>query len=405
MTVSVGHYAWICCQLGAREHYAVPLAIYQSAALDNLITDIWVCPNSLLAVSNRNLRERFHPGLAQATVHSFNYQSLAFEARSRLQSRINWDLIIKRNDWFQRRVISKLARCAKRGGNEKTTLFSYSYTARALFEFARAQGWRTVLGQIDPGPRGEHIRIRLLEENPAPPGKWQPAPSDYWDSWRSECELADHIVVNSKWSHDALVEEGVLSDKIRIVPLGYESGKKVAGFRREYPTAFSYERPMRVLFLGQVNLLKGIGPVLEAAKLLRSEPVEFWFVGPVQIHLPAETKREPQLRWFGAVSRGETAWYYQQADVFVFPTFSDGFGLTQLEAQTWRLPVIASKHCGDVVREGENGILLSEISGQVIADVLLDVLHHPNKLFGMASRSGIDEKYSLHSLASSLLGL
>ena len=40
---------------------------------------------------------------------------------------------------------------------------------------------------------------------------------------------------------------------------------------------------MRVLFLGQVNLRKGVARLLQAARILRDEPVEFWIVGPVQI--------------------------------------------------------------------------------------------------------------------------
>ena len=38
---------WICCQLGAREHYAVPRALHQRSSLDYLITDTWVRPDSL----------------------------------------------------------------------------------------------------------------------------------------------------------------------------------------------------------------------------------------------------------------------------------------------------------------------------------------------------------------------
>ena len=54
--------------------------------------------------------------------------------------------------------------------------------------------------------------------------------------------------------------------------------------------------------------------------------------------------------------------FYKEADVFILPTLSDGFGLTQLEAQSWKLPVIASRHCGEVVRDGENGVVLEEVS-------------------------------------------
>ncbi len=57
-------------------------------------------------------------------------------------------------------------------------------------------------------------------------------------------------------------------------------------FQRHYPRAFSAERPLRVLFLGQVNLRKGVAQLLEAVRLLSGEHVEFWFVGPMQIRVP-----------------------------------------------------------------------------------------------------------------------
>ena len=41
-----------------------------------------------------------------------------------------------------------------------------------------------------------------------------------------------------------------------------------------------------------------------------------------------------------------------EADVFVLPTLSDGFALTQLEAMAHDLPVIATLACGEVVEPG-----------------------------------------------------
>jgi glycosyltransferase involved in cell wall biosynthesis len=396
---------WICCQLGAREHYAVARALHGRSRLAGLVTDMWVRPASPIAAVKRNLRERFHPELADATVRATNLDALAFEALARLRGHTGWSLISERNEWFQRRSVADLARHHWHRKRETATLFAYSYAARHLLEFASAQGWRTVLGQIDPGPPEERIVARINQANPAQRGEWQPAPPEYWDNWRVECALADRIVVNSAWSRNALMEEGVAAEKIRVVPLAFKGVTEAAGFRREYPAAFSRERPMRVLFLGQINLRKGVGPLLEAASLLRSEPIEFWLVGPIQIAVPAELERETQAHWLGPAPRGETSRYYQQADVFVFPTFSDGFGLTQLEAQAWRLPVVASQFCGEVVRDGVNGVLLREVSGQAIASVLLNLAHNPGRLRDLAAQSGVDDRFSLDSLASSLLNL
>jgi glycosyltransferase involved in cell wall biosynthesis len=159
---------------------------------------------------------------------------------------------------------------------------------------------------------------------------------------------------------------------------------------------------MRVLFLGQINLRKGVGQLLEAVELLSGENVEFWFVGPTQIHVPQSLKLHPQVRWFGVAPRVEVASYYRDADVFIFPTLSDGFGLTQLEAQSSKLPVIASRNCGEVVRDDYNGVILEEVSGQAIANALLSLLRSPETLSALSVRSAVDDRFSLKKLAESL---
>ena len=371
--------SWICCQLGAREHYAVPRALKLGGLLDELITDLWIRPGTLLHMSQKRLTGRFHPDLAGARVVAPNIPALTFELKASLARENGWTLISRRNEWFQKQAVSQLAR--NHNGNH--TVFAYSYAAKKIFEFARVRGWRTVLGQIDPGPT-------------------ESAPKAYWNNWRDECSLADQILVNSNWSRDALIAEGVAAEKIRVIPLAYEGGNDASSFQRHYPHAFSAERPLRVLFLGQVSLQKGVAQLLEAVELLSREHVEFWFVGPMQIRVPEDLKLHPQVRWFGVAPRASVERYYRDADVFIFPTLSDGFGLTQLEAQAWKLPVIASRYCGEVVRDQVNGVVLEEVSGEAIAEVIRGFLRSPEKLSGMSVRSGVDERFSLTTLASSL---
>jgi glycosyltransferase involved in cell wall biosynthesis len=381
---SVSSAVWICCQLGAREHYAVPRALQRDGLLAGLITDLWL-----------RRAGRFHPDLASARISAPNLAALRFELKASLARENGWKLIKQRNEWFQHQAIAQL----KRTANAAHTIFAYSYAACEIFEFARARGWRTVLGQIDPGPAEERI-VASLQTNSD--GKWNPAPKSYWDNWRCECALADRILVNSKWSRDALLSEGIPAEKIHIMPLAYESSHS---FQRLYPGTFTGERPLRVLFLGQINLRKGVRQLLDAVQLLNGEPVEFWFVGPTQIHVSQEFRLHPQCRWFGAAPRVEVDSYYRDADVFILPTLSDGFGLTQLEAQSWKLPVIASRYCGEVVRDGFNGVLLDEVSGQAIANVLRQFLQTPATLSGMSVRSCVDNRFSLQALASSLKSL
>ena len=367
---------WICCQLGAREHYAVPRALQLSGLLGEFITDVWT----------RRLTGRFHPGLASAQVTAPNISALTFALKAQATGVNGWKLITQRNEWFQQRALDHLH---KQPLNGPRTVFAYSYAAERIFEFARKRGWRTVLGQIDPGPAEEQ--------------RWKPAPAEYSNSWRNECALADQIVVNSTWSRNALLGEGVPAEKVSIVPVAYEADSETISYEREYPVAFTSQRPLKVLFLGHINLRKGAGKLFDAVKLLARENIEFWFVGPVQISIPSDL--EARVKWFGVVPRRQVHQYYKQADVFIFPTLSDGFGLTQLEAQSWKLPIIASRHCGEVVRDGVNGVILEEVSGQAIADVLLKLLRSPKILREMSARSGVDDCFSLKTLALSLTNL
>ena len=395
---------WLCCQLGAREHYAVPRALQLNGLLAEFITDLWIRPGTLLHSWKKRLTGRFHPGLAGARIAAPNLAALRFELKASLVHENGWKLISRRNEWFQRHALAQLKR-SQQNTNGNHTIFAYSYAAAEIFRFARGRGWRTVLGQIDPGPAEERIVAALQDSSEINDAKWQPAPTEYWANWRQECSLADQIVVNSRWSRDALLGEGVPADKIQIIPVAYESQTDSRSFQRLYPRAFSAERPLRVLFLGQINLRKGVPQLLEAVKLVAGEPVEFWFVGPTQISVPQALRLHPQCRWFGAAPRVDVDSYYRDADVFILPTLSDGFGLTQLEAQSWKLPVIASRNCGEVVRHGYNGLLLDEISGEAIADVLLQFLRAPHTLSAMSVRSCADERFSLNTLASSLKSL
>jgi glycosyltransferase involved in cell wall biosynthesis len=317
--------------------------------------------------------------------------------------RSRWRELITRNASFQKAAAKKLLELEST--HTSRTVFAYSYAALEIFKLARVRGWRTVLGQMDPGPPEERIVAKLYDESPIYRRSWERAPAEYWSSWREECLLADRVVVNSPWTQAALEEEGVPATKIRIVPLAYEHREPLKGFRREYPLAFTASRPLRVLFLGQINLRKGIGPLLDAVRLLRGEPVEFSFVGPTQIPIPSDLRNNPQVCWVGSIHRNDTARFYRDADVFLFPTFSDGFGLTQLEAQAWKLPIIATRFCGDVVEDGRNGWVLSEISASVIAAAVRRCLADPARLQAFSAHSVPANQFSLDRLGQKWLRL
>jgi glycosyltransferase involved in cell wall biosynthesis len=151
-----------------------------------------------------------------------------------------------------------------------------------------------------------------------------------------------------------------------------------------------------------VNLRKGIARLLQAAQALRDEPVEFWIVGPVQIANAETAAENARVKWFGPVTQKETAEKYKAADVFILPTLSDGFAITQLEAQAHGLPVIASKSCGGVVENGRNGIILDQSSAACITAAIRDCLADPSRLQTLAAASHVQDEFSTDVLAERL---
>lgn len=375
---------WIVCQIGAREHYAIARALHSHAMLGTMITDFWVPPGSVFSrlPGGRRLRDRWHQGLAEAEVRAPNARMLGFELRQRLAKQHGWPVMIERNRVFQQWAVRELGNISDghrpplQASHQPSTkhqapitLFSYSYAARELFRFAKARGWTTVLGQIDPGPEEERIVTEEQRRYPHLKSNWQPTPTGYWESWREELALADRIIVNSEWSRQCLLKEGVPEEKIEIVPLVYKVGTDRRAVRDSIQhSTFSIEhsRPFRLLFLGQIILRKGVGRLLEAMRLLRDEPVELILAGPSEID-PTAWADLPHVRWLGSVPRSEVGKVYQEADVFILPTLSDGYALTQLEALAHGLPVIASKYCGAAVRHGQNGWILEDLEPETIA--------------------------------------
>jgi glycosyltransferase involved in cell wall biosynthesis len=410
---------WLCCQLGAREHYAIPRALFRLGVLEYLLTDAWVRPSSFVAKVCRRgstLGERFHNDLRDARVKMFNSSLVLFEMLAGARDSRGWPKIVARNRWFQRKVVSFL-RSHLSTLNSQLVLCSYSYTALELFRYAKAHGWETLLVQIDPGPEEERIVAEEAARVPHLAGDWQPAPAEYWASWHEECNLADQIVVNSEWSREGLMRGGVIREKVSVIPVAYEatevSGQKSATSAeaptarevrsaRSYPARFTEQRPLRVLFLGLINLRKGVARLLEAARILRDEPVEFWMVGPVEIANASAIGATRSVKWFGPVTRNQAAGFYRNADVFILPTLSDGFAITQLEAQAHGLPVIASKNCGKVVESGVNGIILDEPSAACVAAAVRNCIASPDRLEKLASASRVRDEFTIEALGQRL---
>lgn len=415
MNSSAKYGNWICCQIGAREHYAVPRVLSAASLLGALITDAWISPKSVFGAGSlaglARLRGRYHSELCSAKVFPLTLSFIGFELRSRLLLSLKfkpWSQMLSRNRWFQQRGVKLLRRLAPQleKAGKQVTLFAYSYAALALFQFAKQRGWRTILGQIDGGRRDEEIIAAECTSHSDMKVLWHPAPPEYWRTWESECALADRIVVNSEWSSKLLIEANIAPEKLHVIPVAYESTGDGQTGVRDSPAQFSVSRPLRVLFLGAFALRKGAAAVLNAMRLLQNEPIEFWIVGAVGVDIPLELRNSAKVKWIGPVSREATSEHYRNADLFLFPTISDGFGMTQVEARGWKLPIIATPFCARIVKHDVNGFVIPKSDGILLAEAIRSLIIDPKTLrrLSIGTVSEYDE-YSLETVKQKYLAL
>ncbi len=150
---------WICCQRGAREHYSIPRALDRYGRLRSLITDYWTTPT--LSRLIKSGKSRCHPDLSENLVVSFNGRFIADRVLNRVCPSDWYKAEYQQNKLFQQRCVERLKDLAK-GTVRRPTVFAFSYAAKEIFQFAKRNGWQTILGQIDPGPRA---RMRWLKKS------------------------------------------------------------------------------------------------------------------------------------------------------------------------------------------------------------------------------------------------
>ncbi|MEM7145832.1 MAG: glycosyltransferase family 4 protein, partial [Verrucomicrobiota bacterium] len=224
----------------------------------------------------------------------------------------------------------------------------------------------------------------------------------YWDDWRRECDLADIIIANSEWSKSLLARDGVNENKIRVVPLAMEQNRATFASHSKVPDEFNQDRPLHVLCLGQINLRKGIVPLIGAFQKLQHAHVHLHLVGNGPLFPWVKSQNLPNVTCYGAVGREESFQSYRNADIFILPSFSDGFAITQLEAQIAGLPIIASNNCGSVVQNQHNGLLLDEVSAEAIADAVTSCLNNPARISEWMKNSKLEARFTLEGLKDEL---
>jgi glycosyltransferase involved in cell wall biosynthesis len=403
---------WICTQIGAREHYAIPRVLHRAGKLERLYTDFWASdPWRLLGklTGKGSLSARCHPDLAGASVKAFNYEALK---ASRQRFANPYDGFLQVGKDFGQQVVSDLVKgenipSSKLPASRSTIFFGYDTGFLEPAQWIKARGGKAIVCQMDPS----RYEVDLVKaEETRWPG-WArhsvEAPDAYFKRREDEWATADLVMVNSEWSRQALIKQGVHESKLAVVPLAFEANNpRLNSVTYSPPSTFGARSPLRVLFLGQVILRKGIQYLIESARLLEKESIHFDVVGSIGISDSAVASAPANMTFHGPVGRDRTEEFYRSADLFVLPTLSDGFALTQLEAMAYGLPVISTPNCGEVVTDGVDGLIVPASDANALAEAFQLILQDPEKLQAMSEATGAKlEQFSLRRLGDNLAEL
>lgn len=131
---------------------------------------------------------------------------------------------------------------------------------------------------------------------------------------------------------------------------------------RSYPNRNKF----KILSVGSLIERKGHTLVLEVLGELSGKlSVEYMIVGDGQERARLEQSVKEKglskiVKFHGSKAPNEIPKFMKDSDLFVLPSWDEGFGVVYLEAMASGLPIIASKEQGieDVIRNGENGFLV-----------------------------------------------
>jgi glycosyltransferase involved in cell wall biosynthesis len=352
--------------LGSRWNYDIPVMLEKMDLLTRFYTDAycgkgsWLeplvhLPSALLNTSLQRLRARARPELSADKLISFNLLGIEYNWRySRVQN--NGDrlrLFLEINQRFNRLVLAQ--------GLPPPTNILFSMNTASLELF---QSLKTPRKLLDQNLLPMQIESALLEQeydrwknwalDPDRPSTSQPILQQWIDREQQEWHLADLILCASPRTAIALHSCGVPPDKCRVLPYPVSCQTYVTD-RVPRP-----DQPLRILFVGQVNLRKGIPYFLEMLKQLPIDSFEARVVGSLQINPDQLAPYSDRCTFTGSVPRNQMRHHYAWADVFVFPSLCDSAPGTTNEALAAGLPVITTEGAGTVVEDGVSGWIVGD---------------------------------------------
>jgi glycosyltransferase involved in cell wall biosynthesis len=213
----------------------------------------------------------------------------------------------------------------------------------------------------------------------------------------------DHIVAVCEWVRDALLRNGVPSNKITLCRQGVPDNRELitdnSCNRYALPERFTNDRPLRLVFLGRLDPTKGVHVLIEALRLDRSLPVSLDIYGTVQgeggaayaSRLKKLAGEDQRVQFCSPVGADEVVRTLRQYDMLAVPSqWLETGPLVVLEAFAAEVPVFGSNLGGiaELVSDGVNGLLVPHSRTKAWWTALQRVIASPHRLTEFRQKLG-----------------
>jgi alpha-maltose-1-phosphate synthase len=362
---------------GAQYSYEAAFALQEAGLLHSYLTGIYYRPDSVwcralatIKPIKEGLVDRRKDGLAPQLVYLFPFGELCHLSLVRLRpfAKRAGQIIRWRNRRFDK-IVERTIRFQKPAG-----IICYDTCALRAFKAAADLGALCILDQSIG-----HVRtaVQLMrEESELHPEFADSMPIDLPEWFLAQCSaealLADVILIGSQYARDTMVAHGVDASRIAIVPYG-------ADIERFRPAPHRHAKRFRVLFVGQLSQRKGIKYLLEAVRALAIPELELVLVGGVVGSGSGLVPYRDHFKHIPNVPHVDVQKYFQNADLFVYPSLHEGSAIAIYEALASGLPVITTANSGSVVRDGSEGFIVPIRDIAALKDKIL-LLYENRKL-------------------------
>jgi glycosyltransferase involved in cell wall biosynthesis len=189
------------------------------------------------------------------------------------------------------------------------------------------------------------------------------------------------ITISESTKRDTVRLLGVSSEKVDVVYCGVDKAfcplpeREVASFRQKRGL------PERIiLFVGTIEPRKNVARLVEAYSRLRDGQVKLviggargWLYEEVFAHVE-ELELTGDVLFPGYIPPDELPLWYNAAELFVYPSLYEGFGLPPLEAMACGTPVITSNVSSLPEVVGEAGLTVDPMDSEGLAEAMNQVL-------------------------------